>query len=112
MSALRSTLSTRVSCTGRVAVRPVPARAMRVIVKSGSKIEDAAALKDAIKEAEEACETGASPDCAVAWDSVEEISSAVAHKKAQEKADSASTDPMEIYCKDAPDADECRVYED
>ena len=39
---------------------------------------------------------------------VEEISAAESHKKANEKA----VDPLEKFCGDNPDADECRVYED
>lgn len=51
-------------------------------------------------------------DCAVAWDTVEELSAAAAHKKVANNADPAFSDPLEAFCKDAPDADECRVYED
>jgi CP12 domain len=39
-------------------------------------------IKDAIKEAEEACEdTGKTNECAAAWDEVEELSAADSHKK-------------------------------
>ncbi|GBF91752.1 hypothetical protein Rsub_04056 [Raphidocelis subcapitata] len=41
---------------------------------------------------------------------VEEISSAIAHKKDQEAQ--ALSDPLEAYCGDNPAADECRVYDD
>jgi hypothetical protein len=41
----------------------------------------------------------------VAWDTVEEISSAADKKRSAE----AAKDPMEEFCKSAPDADECRV---
>ncbi len=51
-------------------------------------------------------------DCAVAWDTVEELSAAASHKKDAAAADPATNDPLEKFCQDAPDADECRVYED
>jgi CP12 domain len=39
-------------------------------------------IKEAIKEAEEACaETGKQGECAAAWDEVEELSAAASHKK-------------------------------
>ena len=40
---------------------------------------------------------------------VEEISAAESHKKA---AAPAKKDPLDAFCDDNPDADECRVYED
>ena len=49
-----------------------------------------------------------SPECAAAWDAVEELQMVAAdqRKKRQEKMS------LEQYCKDNPDADECRIYED
>lgn len=47
---------------------------------------------------------------AAAWDTVEELSAAVSHAKATVAADPTSNDPLEKYCADNPDADECRVY--
>jgi len=47
---------------------------------------------------------------AAAWDTVEELSAAVSHAKAAKAADPTSNDPLEKYCADNPDADECRVY--
>lgn len=55
---------------------------------------------------------GTTEDCAVAWDTVEEISAAVSDKKTQEKIAKQGEDPLEEFCKDSPEADECRVYED
>lgn len=43
---------------------------------------------------------------AAAWDTVEELSAAAAHAKAD--AASPSNDPLEKFCDDNPDADECR----
>lgn len=65
-------------------------------------------MEGAIKEAQEACDTGNEAECATAWDTVEELSAAKAHKEAQE----GRKDPLEEYCEEVPEADECRVYED
>jgi len=69
-------------------------------------------LEEALKTAEETCggDKPATPECAVAWDEVEELAAAASHKKVQEKVD--SVDPLEQFCEGNPDADECRVYED
>jgi hypothetical protein len=42
------------------------------------------------------------------WDNVEELSAAAAHKKVAVQNDPVSTDPLEQFCDDNPDADECR----
>jgi len=68
-------------------------------------------VESAVQDAEKACEGGTAGECAAAWDNVEEISAAIAHKKANDAANNAN-DPLEIYCNDNPDADECRVYDD
>lgn len=46
------------------------------------------------------------------WDNVEELSAAAAHKKVAFANDPVSNDPLEQFCDDNPDADECRVYDD
>ncbi|KAG2452421.1 hypothetical protein HYH02_002664 [Chlamydomonas schloesseri] len=94
----------------RPAVRPVSTR--RAVVVRASGVDLNKKVQEAVKEAEDACAKGTSADCAVAWDTVEELSAAVSHKKDAVKADSTLSDPLEAFCKDAPDADECRVYED
>jgi len=70
-------------------------------------------LEEALKTAEENCggDKPASPECAVAWDEVEELAAAASHKKVQETVDKTN-DPLEQFCEGNPDADECRVYED
>jgi len=83
-------------------VKPVA----RVIARS---TPDKAAVETAIKEAEEKCASGSTGECAAAWDNVEEISATIAHKKV---AEAESNDPLEKFCDDNPDADECRVYDD
>ncbi|EIE19790.1 CP12-domain-containing protein [Coccomyxa subellipsoidea C-169] len=64
-------------------------------------------LERAIAEARKQCDEATAGECAAAWDTVEELSAAISHKKAQAKAD-----PLEEFCDDNPEADECRVYED
>ncbi|CAM6109975.1 unnamed protein product [Calypogeia fissa] len=68
-------------------------------------------VQHAIEDAEEVCKAdGASAgNCAAAWDEVEELAAAVAHKKASEKD---KKDPLEVFCNEVPEADECRTYED
>ncbi|KAH7288632.1 hypothetical protein KP509_31G034600 [Ceratopteris richardii] len=67
-------------------------------------------LSQRIKEAEEVCVADSSSrECAVAWDEVEELSAEIAHKRVKQED---KKDPLEEFCKDAPEADECRVYED
>ncbi|CAL9071959.1 unnamed protein product [Musa textilis] len=64
---------------------------------------------ESIKKAEETCaEDAASGECAAAWDEVEELSAAASHARDKLKA----SDPLEEYCKDNPETDECRTYED
>ncbi|MEL6440542.1 MAG: CP12 domain-containing protein [Cyanobacteria bacterium J06621_8] len=49
-----------------------------------------------------------SPECAAAWDAVEELQAAAAHQRKEQKAPSS----LEAYCADNPDALECRIYDD
>lgn len=64
------------------------------------------------KEREEAratCDTSGSdsPECAVAWEVVEELQAKASHQKQSKKKNS-----LEQYCDANPEADECRVYEE
>lgn len=65
-------------------------------------------VTEAIKVAEETCNGGDAPHCAAAWDNVEELSAAASHKKTAYKDDKVASDPLEAFCDDNPDADECR----
>lgn len=49
-----------------------------------------------------------SKEAALAWDIVEELEAEASHMKANQ----GSTDPLDAYCKDVPEADECRVYDE
>lgn len=85
-------------------------RRLHIVAASSTKPDLASQVEQSIKEAQEVCAGDeASGECAAAWDEVEELSAATAHKRVAEKA---TNDPLEIFCKDNPETDECRVYED
>ena len=67
-------------------------------------------IEVAREEARAICaEKGAtSPECAAAWDEVEELQAAAADKRREKKKVSS----LEAYCAENPDALECRIYED
>ncbi|TVT96801.1 hypothetical protein EJB05_30865, partial [Eragrostis curvula] len=66
-------------------------------------------LSDSIKQAEETCkDETATGECAAAWDEVEELSAAGSHARDKQKE---TSDPLENYCKENPEADECRTYD-
>ncbi|CAM8987798.1 unnamed protein product [Rhodiola kirilowii] len=65
-------------------------------------------VAESIKEAEEACAGDpVSGECVAAWDTVEELSAAASHAREKNK----NSDPLETYCKDNPETDECRTYD-
>ena len=52
-----------------------------------------------------------SPDCAAAWDVVEELQMAASDQRSkQKKTDGKSS--FEVYCEDNPNAKECRNHDD
>ncbi|KAF4364555.1 hypothetical protein CsatB_005909 [Cannabis sativa] len=88
------------STSGRLAsVRPLFAAPDQISEK----------VAESIKSAESACsDNPASGECVAAWDEVEELSAAASHARDKKK----TSDPLEEYCKDNPETDECRTYED
>lgn len=66
-------------------------------------------IQAAIDEAHAICDKlGAdSTECAVAWDTVEELQAEASHQK-QKPTPTA----FQVYCEANPEADECRIYED
>lgn len=64
-------------------------------------------LQIVLEQARAACDLRGdeSSECAAAWDAVEEIQAAIAHRKAAKKT------VFERYCDEHPDADECRIYD-
>ncbi|KAL0459770.1 UNVERIFIED_CONTAM: Calvin cycle protein CP12-1, chloroplastic [Sesamum latifolium] len=83
---------------GRMYVRPVAAAPDQISDK----------VEQSIKNAKEACsDDPVSGECAAAWDEVEELSAAASHARDKQK----ESDPLENYCKDNPETDECRTYD-
>ncbi|GAB4846943.1 hypothetical protein Ancab_025953 [Ancistrocladus abbreviatus] len=67
-------------------------------------------IEKSIKEAEETCQGDEiSDECKVAWDQVEEVSQAKADLRLKLLN---SQDPLESFCQENPETDECRIYED
>ncbi|NEP60106.1 MAG: CBS domain-containing protein [Symploca sp. SIO2G7] len=68
-------------------------------------------LEAAREEARAICEAkgATSPECAAAWDAVEELQAEAADQRSAKQDKSSS---MKQYCDDNPDAPECRIYED
>lgn len=48
-----------------------------------------------------------SPECAAAWDAVEELQAEASHQRSVKPKNS-----FERYCDDNPDAAECRIYDE
>ncbi|KAL4572178.1 hypothetical protein LXL04_018947 [Taraxacum kok-saghyz] len=99
LSGLKSVkMPTRMN-SGRVYLMPVRAAPESLSDKIASSIESA----------KESCaDDPVSGECVAAWDEVEELSAASSHARDKAK----DTDPLEAYCKDNPETDECRTYED
>lgn len=66
-------------------------------------------IQKAIEEARAVCANkGAnSPECAAAWDAVEEMQAEAAHQRAEKLYKTA----FEVYCEENPDAPESRIYD-
>ena len=71
-------------------------------------------IEDEIEVAREDARTicaakgGTSPECAAAWDVVEELQAEAAHQQVKKQGQ----DSLQVYCEANPDASECRIYED
>ncbi|GAB0489184.1 hypothetical protein MMPV_000401 [Pyropia vietnamensis] len=65
-------------------------------------------IEEEVAKAKEASEKygKTSKEAAAAWDVVEELEAEASHQKAMPKQD-----PLDKYCEDAPEADECRTYD-
>jgi len=62
-----------------------------------------------LEQARTVCDVSGSnsPECAAAWDAVEELQAEASHQREQKPKNS-----LEQYCDDNPEAVECRIYED
>ncbi|XP_073158444.1 calvin cycle protein CP12-2, chloroplastic-like [Henckelia pumila] len=66
-------------------------------------------VEESIKNAQETCsDDPVGGECAAAWDEVEELSAAASHARDRSKENS---DPLENFCKDNPETEECRTYD-
>ena len=67
-------------------------------------------IEAAREEARAICEAKGptSPECAAAWDVVEELQAEASHQRVEQKGKTS----LQAYCEENPDADECRLYED
>lgn len=70
-------------------------------------------IEAAREEARRACdaESSDSSECAVAWDTVEELQAAAAHQR-QDAKQKSNLSPFQVYCDENPSAPECRIYDD
>ncbi|XP_047328584.1 calvin cycle protein CP12-3, chloroplastic [Impatiens glandulifera] len=67
-------------------------------------------IEKMVMEAKEVCKGDErSDECKVAWDEVEEVSQAKADLRLKLEL---QHDPLESFCADHPETDECRIYED
>ncbi|XP_022764711.1 calvin cycle protein CP12-3, chloroplastic-like [Durio zibethinus] len=68
-------------------------------------------IEKKVTEAKEVCKGDETSDeCKVAWDEVEEISQAKADLRI--KLEIEKKDPLESFCQENPETEECRIYED
>ncbi|XP_051118899.1 calvin cycle protein CP12-1, chloroplastic-like [Andrographis paniculata] len=77
-------------------------------VAAGAPDQISGKVEESIKNAQEVCsDDPISGECAAAWDEVEELSAEASHAKDRKK----ESDPLENFCKDNPETDECRTYD-
>ncbi|KAG2326046.1 hypothetical protein Bca4012_034773 [Brassica carinata] len=89
-------------------------RSMKRMVMSVKATSEGEIISDkvekSIQEAKETCaDDPVSGECVAAWDEVEELSAAASHARDKKKA--GGSDPLEEYCSDNPETDECRTYD-
>ncbi|KAM7277143.1 hypothetical protein ACFE04_019009 [Oxalis oulophora] len=99
-------ISTNLSQPWRKCTMQVSYRRMVVVRAAPDQIQEK--VKESIEAAQETCsDDPASGECVAAWDEVEELSAAASHARDKQK----TTDPLDAYCKDNPETDECRTYD-
>ncbi|MCL6436197.1 MAG: Calvin cycle protein CP12 [Leptolyngbyaceae cyanobacterium HOT.MB2.61] len=66
-------------------------------------------IEQELAEARAVCDVSGSdsPECAAAWDAVEELQAEASHQRQTQPKTS-----LEQYCDDNPEAAECRIYDD
>lgn len=110
----RITTSIRREKGAAAAVRALDVRAMAGPKYKGTQMRAkklAEMIEEKVNEAKQVCEGDATSDeCKVAWDEVEEVSQAKADLRL--KLEVEKLDPLESFCQDNPETEECRIYED
>ncbi|KAF8022463.1 hypothetical protein BT93_F0085 [Corymbia citriodora subsp. variegata] len=88
-------------------------RAMAPAKYKGTRMREkrlAEMIEEKVREASEVCEGDArSDECKVAWDEVEEVSQAKADLRLRLEK---QQDPLESFCEQNPETDECCVHFD
>lgn len=66
-------------------------------------------IQQELQEARSVCDVNGSdsPECAAAWDAVEELQAEASHKRQVKPKNS-----FEKYCDENPEAAECRIYDE
>jgi glutaredoxin-related protein len=66
-------------------------------------------IDEELQQARAVCDVkgSTSPECAAAWDAVEELQAEASHQRQTKPKNS-----LEQYCDDNPEAIECRIYDD
>jgi hypothetical protein len=66
-------------------------------------------IDEELQQARAVCDVkgSTSPECAAAWDAVEELQAEASHQRQTKPKNS-----FEQYCDDNPEAAECRIYDD
>lgn len=104
----------RITREDEAAARALTVRAMAGPKYKGTQMREkrlADMIEEKVNEAKQVCEGDATSDeCKVAWDEVEEVSQAKADLRL--KLEVQKLDPLESFCQDNPETDECRIYED
>ncbi|KAJ8907521.1 hypothetical protein NDN08_007632 [Rhodosorus marinus] len=101
-----NTIATPVQGAKRASCASASRRMVVVYNKEMIRDKIAAAVKEASEKSDKFGKQ--SQEAAVAWDVVEELSAELSH----EKANDPKADPLDVYCEESPEADECRTYED
>jgi hypothetical protein len=67
-------------------------------------------IEQELAHAREICNVdGSNPgECAAAWDAVEELQAEAAHQR----QNTPTSNSLQQYCDENPDAAECRIYDD
>lgn len=88
------------------AITPLPSRVRCYALPPSHSIEAKQTLNDAINLAQSLCsQTAEEIECTIAWDNVDEIRRGVYLRE------EAAADPLEAFCVENEDADECRIYD-